>query len=37
LEIGISMIDQLDEQLGLEEKFKKGNKLGNSKLGGGKG
>jgi hypothetical protein len=37
LEIGISMIDQLEEQMGLEEKFKKGNKLGNSKLGGGKG
>ncbi len=37
LEMGISMIDQLDEQLGLEEKFKKGNKLGNSKLGGAKG
>ncbi len=37
LEMGISMIDQLDEQLGLEEKFKKGNKLGNSKLSGAKG
>ena len=35
LELGIGMIDQLDEQLGLVEKFKKGNKLGNSKLGGG--